>query len=204
MITRRRALAVLGFAASGLAAPGLAHHGGESPVVGDMVLGDPEAPIKIVEYASLTCPHCASFHADVLPQIKANYIDTGKARLVYRDFPLDRSALLAAAMARCAGRDRFFGFIDVLYRTQSSWSRADNPTEALARIGRLGGLKREEIDACLADEALLDRILSARIQGRREFDIRSTPTFIVNGEKIVGAESYERFKEVLDRMLPKQ
>ena len=182
----------------------MAHHGGESPGVGDMVLGDPEAPIKIVEYASLTCPHCASFHADVLPQIKANYIDTGKARLVYRDFPLDKSALLAAAMARCAGRDRFFGFIDVLYRTQSSWSRADKPTEALARIGRLGGLKREEIDACLADEALLDRILSARIQGRKEFDIRSTPTFIVNGEKIVGAESYQRFKEVLDRMLPKQ
>ncbi len=206
MIVVRRALAALALAAiwaAGSAAPGLAAHGGTNPGAADMLLGDPKAPIKIVEYSSLTCPHCAAFHNDVFPRIKADYIDAGKARLVYRDFPLDRVALQAAVIARCGGADGFFGFIEVLFRTQSSWARSNDPIDALARIGRLGGLKRETIDACLADKTLVDSILAVRLHGEKEFGIGSTPTFIINGEKVVGALSYEHFKDLFDRMAPK-
>ncbi len=205
MTAAARAVAALAalVAVAGMAVPGLAQQGKEPPDARDMVLGDLEAPIKIVEYASLTCPRCASFHNDVLPRLKADYIDTGKARLVYRDFPLDRVALQAATIARCAGDDRFFGFIEVLYGTQESWARSSTPIDALAGIVRVGGLKREAIDACLADKALVDGILAVRLRGDKEFGVRRTPTFVINGEKVVGALTYERFKDILDPMVPK-
>ena len=164
-------------------------------------MGAADAPVTIIEYSSLTCPHCAAFHAETLPLIKANYIDTGKARFVFRDFPFDRQALLAAALAHCAGEERFFGFLDVLFRTQKTWAHAANPEEALGRIARLGGLTEDEITACLADQTLLDGIMQSRLQGSQEFEIKSTPTFIINGEKVVGAQPYEQFAEVIDRLL---
>ena len=206
MINRRYALAALGLATLGLAAPAavheaLAHHSGKSAGGDDMVLGDVNAPITIIEYSSLTCPHCAQFHTETLPAIKTNYIDTGKARLVFRDFPFDRAALLAAALARCAGPERYFGFVDALFRTQQSWARADDPASALARIGRLGGLERDAIETCLNDKAPIDRILASRVDGAETFGVESTPTFIINGEKIVGAQPYERFVEVFERLL---
>ena len=207
VITRRDTLAGLGVAGLGVAALGItarafAHHGGSADTA-DMVLGDPHAPIEIIEYSSLTCPHCAKFHNETLPRLKAAYIDTGKARLVYRDFPFDRDALYAAAVARCAGRDKYFGFLEVLFRTQTSWARAGDVVAALARIGRLGGLKRQAIDICLDDQALLNGIMASRINGAKEFDISSTPTFIINGEKFEGAQPYERFAEIIERMLAK-
>jgi protein-disulfide isomerase len=202
VIAVRRVLAAL-VVMAGLVAPSLAQQGTGAPGASDMVLGDADAPIKIVEYSSLTCPHCAAFHNEILPQIKANYIDSGKARLVYRDFPLDRLALQAAAVAHCGGGDRYFGFIDVLFRTQETWARSNDPIAALARIGRLGGLKREQIDACILDKALVDGIIAVRLQGEKQFNVELTPTFIINGEKVVGARSYEHFKGVLDRMSPK-
>ncbi len=203
VITRRDALGALGAALAGAAVPAFAHHGGEASPVAEMVLGAADAPVTIIEYSSLTCPHCASFHRDTLPRIKANYIDTGKARLVYRDFPFDQGALFAAAVARCAGPDRYFGFIEVLFRTQTTWAAAPDTVEALARIGRLGGMKRAAIDACVANQALLDSILASRVTGATEFNVTSTPTFIINGEKLVGAQPYERFEEILERMLAK-
>ncbi len=124
-------------------------------------------------------------------------------RLIYRDFPLDSLAMRAAVVARCAGREQYFGFLEVLFRTQQSWAGARKPFEALARVARLGGLKREQIDACLADKALIDGILTSRLNGAKEFNVTSTPTFIINGEKVVGAQKYERFEEILDRMLEK-
>lgn len=202
-VTRRDVLAALGLATMGLATPAFAHHTGASPVTDDMVLGDPDAPIAIIEYASLTCPHCASFHNDTLPRIKAAYIDTGKASLVYRDFPFDQAALFGAAVARCAGRDRYFGFLEVLFRTQKSWAGAKDPVGALARVARLGGLEREVVDACVANQDLLDSIMASRLNGAEEFDITSTPTFIINGEKVVGAQPYELFERIFDRMLVK-
>jgi len=198
---RRDALVVIGGAGVALAAPAFAHHGAGGEGDAEMAMGAADAPVTIIEYSSMTCPHCAAFHGETLPLIKANYIDAGKVRLVFRDFPFDRQALLAAALARCAGAARFFGFVDVLFRTQKSWARAANPEEALGRIARLGGLKEDEITACLADQALLDSIMQSRLQGSQEFEIKSTPTFIINGERVVGAQPYERFEEIIERLL---
>lgn len=199
VIARREALAALAMLA--LARPARAHHGGAGDALAEMTLGDPKAPITIIEYSSLTCPHCASFHKNTFPRIKERYIDTGKARLIYRDFPFDRTALFASALARCAGADRFFRFIDALFGAQASWSRAADPVAALVRIGRLGGLERAEIDACLGDKTLLDGILAMRVDGAKNFEVSSTPTFIINGEKLVGALPFERFEEIFERLL---
>lgn len=206
MINRRDALGTIGLAAFGLTAYGLAktaraHHSATAAPGDEMVLGVADAPITMIEYSSLTCPHCAAFHVETLPAITANYIDSGKARLVYRDFPLNKAAVLAAALAHCAGPEGFFRFIDVLFRSQQSWAMADDPASALARIGRLGGLKGDQIDACFNDKALIDRILASRVEGARDFEVAKTPTFIINGEKIVGALPYEQFEEIFERLL---
>jgi len=190
------------------------------------VLGDPNAPVEIREYSSLTCPHCASWHTDTLPQLRADYIDSGKAKLVYRDFPLDLRAWLAAAVAHCAGPGSFFAFLDVLYDEQERWASA--PTDAAARrrlqegglaemwreagrnaeevesllsvagtvntlidLARFGGLAAERSKGCLADFALLDWILAAQQEGRQRYDVNSTPTIVVAGETLVGAQSAE-------------
>lgn len=203
LITRRQALAMAGAlaaAAAVLPAP-FALAAGETVDDTDMVLGASDAPVTIIEYSSLTCPHCRNFHLNTLPALKTRYIDLGKARLVYRDFPFDRPALLAAALAHCAGPDHFFGFLEVLFRGQKSWSRAPDPAAALKRIGRLGGLSEAEIDACFADRALLDRILKERLDGAKVFGVDSTPTFIINGRKLVGAQPIDRFTAVIDPLL---
>ena len=163
----------------------------------EFIIGAVEAPVTIVEYASLGCPHCASFHLDTLPKLKKAYIDTGKARLVYRDFPLDRPSLRGSMMARCAGRARFFGFIDTLFKRQMSWSRADDPVEVLARIGRLGGLSKSEFDACMKNEAIADQVLAVRLEGEKKFGVNATPSFIVNGRLYPGAMSFEEFDRIL-------
>ena len=164
-------------------------------------LGDPQAPVTIIEYASLTCPHCAHFHNEVLPQLKERYIADGKVRLVYRDFPLDERALTAAALAHCAGPDRYFGFLDVLFETQSSWARADDYIGALKKLGKLGGMTDEQMDQCLADQALTDGILQTRLEGQNEHQVSSTPTLVINGEVYAGSRSIEALSEVIDPLL---
>ena len=168
----------------------------------ERVLGDPAAPITIVEYASLTCPHCRSFHQDVLPALKEAYIDTGKAKLVFRDFPLDGLALRASMMARCAPADRYFKYIDALFRSQSSWATNANPLVALARVGKLGGMNQVDFDACMQNEALFDGILRSRQVAAVEFSVNSTPTFIINGEKMTQRPSFESFESMLKRLAP--
>lgn len=200
-ISRRHALVTLGLVTVGLATTARAHHSSSAEAADQLVLGAADAPITMVEFSSLTCPHCAAFHTDTLPAIKTNYIDTGKVKLVYRDFPLNKAALLGSALAHCGGPTRFFGFLDVLFKSQPSWAHSDDPVTALSRIGRLGGLKAADIEACLNDKELFDRILSSRVEGAKEFDIASTPTFIINGEKHVGALSFEQFAEVFERLL---
>lgn len=203
MINRRDTLATLVVAglAAKLANSSFAHHVSAPSGGDDLVLGDANAPVTMIEFSSLTCPHCASFHANTLPDIMKNYIVTGKVRLVYRHFPFDQPALYAAALAECAGHDRFFDFLEVLFGSQNTWSRNANPLAALTNIGRLGGLKADAIAACFGDKEMLDRILSSRIEGAKEYDINSTPTFIVNGEKLVGAQPYEMFVDVFERLL---
>ena len=201
LISRRDALAALGLVAVGVASTARAHHSSGAAAPDQLVLGAADAPITLVEFSSLTCPHCAAFHNDTLPAIKTTYIDTGKVKLVYRDFPLNKAALLGSALAHCAGPDRFFGFLEALFKSQPSWAHSDDPVSALTRIGRLGGLKAAAIETCLNDKELFDRILASRVEGSKEFDITSTPTFIINGEKHQGALSYEQFATIFERLL---
>lgn len=168
----------------------------------DFVLGKAEAPITIVEYASLTCSHCADFHTQVLPDLKKDFIETGKVRLVFRDFPLDRIALAGSMIAQCAGRDRYFGFLDVMFRGQSQWTRASNPGEALAQIARLGGMSQAEFDACLKNEELQKAILQKQIDGGNKYKVSSTPTLIINGRKYSGALSMPQLRAVFDAVAP--
>lgn len=194
MLHRRRLLAAAAAAAAWPLARPAAQDAAPLP---DMVMGDAGAPIEIVEYASMTCHHCAAFHIDTLPLLKERYLDTGRARLVFREFPLDRAALTAAAIARCAGRERFFSFIHVLFETQQSWAQAADPVDAIKRILRMGGQRPDMVDACLEDGAAIDGILAVRLAGDRIYGIRSTPTFVVDGEVHAGNLSFEEFDRLL-------
>jgi protein-disulfide isomerase len=163
----------------------------------DRILGKPDAPITIIEFASLTCPHCAAFEAETLPRIKQEWIDTGKAKLIFRDFPLDGLALKGAILARCAPPERFYGFIDVLFRQQDVWARAADPQAALGRIAKLGGMSEDQFQACMKDDAAQNKILAMRMAGEKDYKVESTPTFFINGKKLVGALPYESFAEAL-------
>ena len=175
---------------------------GSVPVTaGDNVLGRAGAPVTIVEYASFTCPHCARFHADILPELKKAYIDTGKARLVYRDFPLDRAAFAASVVARCATGSRYFGIVDLLFREQSRWAGARDRMAALRRLATLAGISKKKLDACLKNEKIQNAVLQQRLTGTQEFEITSTPTLIVNGAKYHGGLTLEQFQAVIDRAL---
>ena len=167
----------------------------------DFVLGMDTAPITVIEYASLTCPHCAQFHQNALPTIKKDFIETGKIRYVYRDFPLDQLALSGSMIALCSGRDRYFAFIDTLFAQQSNWARDPKPFAALSRIARLGGLSQAKFDACIKDKGVADAILKKRLDGDKIFGINSTPTIIINGKRFSGGLSIEQFKAVIAPLL---
>ena len=168
---------------------------------GDNVLGRAGAPVTIVEYASFTCPHCAQFHTDILPDLKKAYIDTGKARLVYRDFPLDRAAFAASLVARCATGNRYFGVVDLLFREQTRWASARDPMGALRRLATLAGISKKKLDACLKDEKIQNAVLQQRLTATEQFKVTSTPTLIVNGAKYHGGLTLEQFRAVIDRAL---
>lgn len=167
----------------------------------DRILGDPNAPVEIIEYSSLTCPHCRNFHLNVLPELKKKYIDTGKVKMVYRDFPFDRYGLMAAVMARCAPPNRYFQFLDVLFQNQERWSRSPDPGAALVRIGKLGGLSEDDFQACMNNKQLVDGLIQVRLDANKQFDIKATPTFVINGDKrIVGFQPFEVFDELLEKL----
>jgi protein-disulfide isomerase len=187
--------------AVGAAAVGFARPGRAAAFLGEAVLGSAEAPVTIVEYASMTCPHCASFHRSAMPTLKEEYLETGKARLVYRDFPLDAVALKAAMVARCGGPERYFAFVDVIYGQQQRWARAADPVAALKQLVAIGGLSPAEIDACLADKALEDTVLRNRLTGQNEHEVESTPTFVVNGQKHVGLDDPDEWRRILDPLV---
>lgn len=169
--------------------------------VGERSIGDPEAPVTIIEYSSLTCPHCASFHNDILPDLKERYIETGKVRMIFRDFPLNEPAVEAAVLAHCAGPERYVGFLDVLFQTQPSWSSAGDPREAMKQLGKLGGLSDSEMDACFEDESMVDAVLQSRLVGQNEHKVQSTPTFVINGETYPGSRDIDAFAEIIDPLL---
>jgi protein-disulfide isomerase len=171
------------------------------PFLDEAVVGSADAPVTVIEYASMTCPHCASFHANAMPTLKDEYIAKGKVRLVYRDFPLDGTALKAAMVARCGGEERYFAFVDVIYGQQEKWARSSDPVAALKQLVQLGGLSGPEVDACLADKTLEEAVLRNRLAGQNEHEVESTPTFIVNGQKHVGMDDPAEWRELLDPML---
>ena len=169
----------------------------------DQVLGNPDASITIVEYASLTCPHCAHFANDVFPELKKKWIDAGKVKLVLRDYPLDEPALRAAMIARCAPADRFYAYVDTFFAQQEKWVTARDYREALARLVRLGGMSQDAFDKCLKDTALENKILEERLIASKELDVNSTPTFFINGTKFTGAPTVEEFDKVLSGLSAK-
>jgi protein-disulfide isomerase len=164
-------------------------------------MGDDDARIVMVEYASLTCPHCAAFHTSVLPRLKKDFIDTGKVRYIYRDFPLDRLALGAAMVARCYGRDNFFGFINTFYAAQEQWSQASDPISALRNLARLGGISTAMFETCLTNVETQNEILRQRLEAANEFKVQSTPTVFVNGERYSGGMTMEQLRILLNRKL---
>jgi protein-disulfide isomerase len=168
----------------------------------DRILGKPDAPITIIEYASLTCPHCAHFQGEVLPEIKKQWIDTGKAKLVLRDFPLDEEALRAAMIARCAPPARYYAFADTFFAAQDKWVRERDYQGALAKLARLGGMGKEEFDACLRNKQLEDSIVESRFVASKTLDVNSTPTFFINGNKFTGAPTAQDFAANLEAALP--
>jgi protein-disulfide isomerase len=171
---------------------------GLDALMADRVLGDPNAPVTIEEYSSLTCPHCGHFHREILPQIRSTYIDTGEVKLIYRDFPLDGRALAAAMIARCVKPSRYYGFIDTLYFEQEAWSTRSDPLLVLKRWANVAGLSDKEVDACLNDQALADAIQAHRAAAAKDRGIDSTPTFFVDGQLIRGAAPYEDFAAAID------
>lgn len=171
------------------------------PYEDDKVMGDPNAPVAMVEYASLTCPHCANFHNNILAEIKKTYIDTGKVKLVYRDFPLNEPALRAAQLARCIPPQNFFGMIDLLYRNQEDWAFVADPVAELGKIAGAAGIDDAKFDACLKDQAMADFIVARAQEGQEKFGVASTPHFFINGRKIVGAQPFEEFDKVIKEAL---
>lgn len=203
MISRRFMIQALAVTAAGALLPGFPRtHAGIGEEPGDMALGQAGAPVTLIEYVSLTCPHCRWFHENVYPKLKADYVDTGKVRYVVRDFPLDWPAVQAAILARCAGPDRYFAFVDVLFQTFDEWTRAADHLKQLTQIGELGGLSRERFEACRADKDLEDGIFRSIQEAQAEYDVSGTPTLIVDGEKYEGSMRFDALAEYLDRLLP--
>lgn len=168
----------------------------------DKVYGAEDAPVTLIEYASFTCGHCATFHNETLPQVMSEYVDTGLVRFVFRDFPLDGVALRAGMLARCLPDQAYKPMLDLIFQQQSSWARADDPVLALIGLARNAGLSQSAAEACLADEDLAVRIVEMRQEGIDEYGVNATPSFVLEGETFSGALSFEQMAARIDAVLP--
>ncbi|MAH78646.1 MAG: DsbA family protein [Rickettsiales bacterium TMED254] len=164
-------------------------------------MGEINAPLKMIEFASLTCGHCARFHIEVMPEIKKNYIDTGKILYTYKDFPLDKYALKASMISRCSGSKNFFNFLDIFYKKQKDWTRTQDPFKSLLKIAKFGGLKDEELKVCIGNKSIEDGLLKDRLKSSKVYDITATPTIYFNGEKYKGDLTLEALKLKIDSLL---
>ena len=168
------------------------------------ILGSADAPLTIYEYASMTCSHCANFHSNTLPAIKKKYIDTGKVRLVFREFPVsnqDMRSIAAFMLARCADEDKYFPMVDLMFKKQDEWARADDPTPVLLNIAKFAGFTQESFSACLKNQTVMDRVLEVKNKASDNYDVSGTPTFFIDGKKQVGNRSVEDFSKLLDDAL---
>lgn len=168
--------------------------------LGDQSIGAADAPVTIYEYASFTCGHCRDFHTNTFPELKSEYIDTGKVRFVFREFPLDPVATLASMVARCTEEDRYFPFVDALFHLQRTWI-ANDPVEGLQRVARQAGFSQERFDACRQNQSLLDGVNWVKDRASTEFQVSSTPTFFINGELVSGNLPIGEFREKIDAAL---
>jgi protein-disulfide isomerase len=209
MKLNRRAMIALAAAATAAMTPALAQETTTAETAamgpGDFSLGSPDAKVKMVEYASFTCPHCATFHETVFPQLKADYIDTGKVHFTLREVYFDRYGLWAALIARCGGEMKYYGIHDMLFAKQAEWAASDNPAqvvEALKTIGRSAGLEDAAMDACLNDQANAEALIK-QFQTNFEADgVEGTPTLFINGTKHSNM-TYEDLKTIIDAELAK-
>ena len=211
-LTRRTAL--VGFAAVGAcvgAAPARAAASDTVPMdklladgpLPDLWQGSASAPVTMVEYASMTCTHCAAFHAETWPTLKSKYIDTGKVRFVLREFPLDVFAGAGFMLARCVGPDKRNALTDLLFDQQKNWAFVDKPLEALAATVKQAGLSQASFESCLQDQGMLDKVNAVRDRGAKEFGVNATPTFFINGKRVAGELSVAELEKQLAPLLAK-
>ncbi len=209
MNRRQTMLAALALASTGALAglPAWAQEAAEidTSMVQDMSIGNPDATVTVIEYASFTCPHCAAFHADTFKSLKADYIDTGKINFIYRDVYFDRPGLWAAIVARCGdgAENRFFGIADIIYSKQREWSQAGSPqdiVDQLRTIGKTAGLTDAQLDSCFTDADNAQALYAYYLKNAEEDAITSTPSFVINGRKYSNMP-YDEMKEILDAAL---
>jgi protein-disulfide isomerase len=168
----------------------------------DIPMGAENAPVTMIEYASMTCPHCAAFEVQTFPMLKEKYIDTGKVRYIMREYPLDRLSAAAFMLARCAGPDKYNPLIETLFVQQQKWAVRE-PLPPLMAIMRQAGFTQQTFDACINDQAALKKIQEQRDRATQKFKVESTPTFFINGTKYSGAMSFDELAKVIDPLLPK-
>lgn len=170
----------------------------------EISIGSPDAKVVAVEYASLTCGHCATFHNKVLPELKTKYIDTGKVRLIMRPFPLNNIDAAAMMLSRCVSPDKTLPMIDTFYHTQADWAfKEGNPVPRLFELAKQAGFTQESFDKCLTDQALLDKLTAMRTRASEKFGVSATPTFFINGKRLQAAPTMAEFDKVLEPLLPK-
>ncbi len=170
----------------------------------DLGLGPADAKVTVVEYASMTCGHCAHFTKDVWPGFKKKYVDTNKVRYIFREFPLDNLAAAASMLARCTGPEKAFPLIEVLFEKQNDWAFGEgNPVPRLFEIAKQAGFTQESFDKCLTDQKLLDEITAGRTRASEVFGVAATPTFYINGKKLDGSPTMEKFDAMIEPLLAK-
>jgi protein-disulfide isomerase len=169
--------------------------------LGDVFLGQDDAKVTIIEYASMTCPHCAHFHTTTFPALKQKYIDTGKVRFTLREFPFDPLAVAGFMLARCNGNDKYYAMVDLLFTQQKAWVGTPNPSESLSATVKQAGFTQESFEACLKNQAIYDAVNAVRDRGEKVFGVDSTPTFFINGQKQSGALSIEELDKLLAPLL---
>jgi protein-disulfide isomerase len=167
---------------------------------GDIVLGSDKAPVTVIEYASMTCPHCAHFSTTTFPELQKRYIDTGKVRFIFREFPLDALAAAGFMLARCAGKDKFMPIVETLFAKQSEWL-VQKPIPPLMEIAKQFGFTQQSFDQCLANQKVLDAIQDVRDRAATKLGVNSTPTFFINGKKLSGDQSIEAMAKEIDPYL---
>ncbi|HEV2603581.1 MAG TPA: DsbA family protein [Microvirga sp.] len=210
MITRRQALQLLGSVAGTAllvtSFPALAQNVAPADLaqpgpLGDVIQGPADAKVTIIEYASLTCSHCAAFHQTTYPELKKRYIDTGKVRFILREFPLDPLATAGFMLARCDGEAKYYPVVDMLFQQQRAWAFTEKPLDALRQMMRQAGFSQEKFDSCLRDTKLYEAINAVKNRGLDTFKVDSTPTFFINGQRHPGNMSIDELEKIIKPML---